>query len=276
MKLQEIGMTDWRDNLGQVIRTDGYIIYLCTEGSADVLVDMSRQQFKKGDLLIITVDVCMFISKVSDDFRADYISLPAAAMEAAYFKVTDRHLWDYLHYSPILRLSPKLMSMYLNWLGQMQWIFDNAEGVTQINMLNNNSHNLFMAIEIELSQHKKDIIPPGKNRAWNITNRLWQLITKHITRQRAVAFYAAALNITPDYLNKVCRKIYGVPTKEILQQQLVIEVKSLLANTTLSIHEITSRLNFDDASYLCRFFKRQTGMSPGVFRSWIRDQKQEQ
>lgn len=35
----------------------------------------------------------------------------------------------------------------------------------------------------------------------------------------------------------------------------------------LPVYEIAERLNFEDTSYMCRFFHRKTGCSPLMFRN---------
>ncbi len=44
------------------------------------------------------------------------------------------------------------------------------------------------------------------------------------------------------------------------------EAKRLLAKTDLTVRQVALRVGFDDPSYFCRFFRRETGLSPGDFR----------
>lgn len=44
------------------------------------------------------------------------------------------------------------------------------------------------------------------------------------------------------------------------------EIKTYLVNTDLSIKSIATELNFEDASYMCRYFRRITKMSPIDYR----------
>lgn len=44
----------------------------------------------------------------------------------------------------------------------------------------------------------------------------------------------------------------------------------LLSDPHLSVTEIAEQLGFADQSYLTRFFRRHTGMSPKAFRAGIR------
>ena len=48
--------------------------------------------------------------------------------------------------------------------------------------------------------------------------------------------------------------------------ELIAEAKVLLNEPCLSVTEIAELLNFADQSYLSRFFKKNTGMSPKEFR----------
>lgn len=43
-------------------------------------------------------------------------------------------------------------------------------------------------------------------------------------------------------------------------------IKTYLSSTDLSVKNIANELNYEDASYLCRFFRRMTGMSPLEYR----------
>lgn len=54
--------------------------------------------------------------------------------------------------------------------------------------------------------------------------------------------------------------------KEYIDWQVVMAIKNYLTCTDLSIKCIAAQLNFDDSSYMCRFFKKQTGMSPVEYR----------
>ena len=133
--------------------------------------------------------------------------------------------------------------------------------------LNNSVYNLFVAVGVELARSEVRTEPERRDRAWAIVCRFWLLLGRHSACERSVGFYANALHITSDYLNKVCRRTCGASPKSMIDQQLAVEIKSLLAYTQMTVAEIAGRLHFEDASYMCRYFRRMTGMSPIEFRS---------
>ncbi|MCR6506441.1 helix-turn-helix domain-containing protein [Bacteroides sp. KH365_2] len=54
--------------------------------------------------------------------------------------------------------------------------------------------------------------------------------------------------------------------KEIIDRQIVMEIKRMLISTDLSAKEIADRFHFDSTSYMGRYFRRHTGMTPTEFR----------
>ena len=93
------------------------------------------------------------------------------------------------------------------------------------------------------------------------------LVTRYHKRNREVAFYANQLSITPDYLNKVCKMHWNTSAKENIDWQVIMAIKNYLTCTSLSIKEIAVQLNYDNPSYMCRFFRKITGKSPLEYRN---------
>jgi AraC family transcriptional activator of pobA len=54
--------------------------------------------------------------------------------------------------------------------------------------------------------------------------------------------------------------------KELIDKQAISEIKSLLINSDMPIKSIASTLHFEDVSYLCRYFRRLTGIPPLEYR----------
>lgn len=70
--------------------------------------------------------------------------------------------------------------------------------------------------------------------------------------------------------NHIALYVNGRTPKQLIDEQLTAEIKVLLDDPHLSVTEIAQHFNFPDQSYLSRFFKKNTGMSPKEFRSQAR------
>ncbi|MBR7145292.1 MAG: helix-turn-helix transcriptional regulator [Lentisphaeria bacterium] len=61
-------------------------------------------------------------------------------------------------------------------------------------------------------------------------------------------------------------KLFHCPPGSYLNKLKLLEAKRMLKETTLPLSEIATRLGFCDDGYFCRFFRRNTGMTPRSFR----------
>jgi len=84
--------------------------------------------------------------------------------------------------------------------------------------------------------------------------------------QLSVAGYADALGITPSHLNAICQRVSGKSTLDLIHARMVLAARRELAYTERNISSVAHDLGFADPSYFTRFFKRETGMTPGDFR----------
>lgn len=96
-----------------------------------------------------------------------------------------------------------------------------------------------------------------------------KLIEKNYLMLRLPKQYAELLFITPNHLNALCNGALGKSAGDLIRNRIALEAKRMLINFSLTVTEIAYALNFEDNSYFCKFFKKQTGMSPDGFRKRI-------
>ncbi|MBA4744497.1 MAG: AraC family transcriptional regulator [Muricauda sp.] len=84
--------------------------------------------------------------------------------------------------------------------------------------------------------------------------------------QRSPSYYADALHVHVNHLNKVLKKHRGKTTTQIISEKVFAESKLLLENTSYSIIEISIVLGFSEPSHFSYFFKKRAGLSPVPYR----------
>ncbi|MEM6455430.1 MAG: helix-turn-helix domain-containing protein [Acidobacteriota bacterium] len=104
-----------------------------------------------------------------------------------------------------------------------------------------------------------------------LAQRFRTLVLAHGDTERALPFYARALNVSVAHLHDQVRRTTGRTPGQLLRSHTALEARRLLAHSALRVSEIGHRLAFDDPSYFSRFFRRETGLSPGQFRARIRE-----
>ncbi|WP_344929438.1 helix-turn-helix domain-containing protein [Aquimarina addita] len=124
-----------------------------------------------------------------------------------------------------------------------------------------------LLIEIErLTKLRKDEQHSSLSRKRLITSRFKKLVEKNFMQVRKVADYADKLFISPTYLNDTVKGVTGQSASEIIQDRIILEIKAKLIQTEDTVSQIALKMEYQDTSYFCRFFKKNTGVSPQIYR----------
>ncbi|WP_328943136.1 AraC family transcriptional regulator [Streptomyces sp. NBC_00250] len=106
--------------------------------------------------------------------------------------------------------------------------------------------------------------PPGRPAA--VAEEFAGLLARTGAEGRTVRECAEFIGVTPGYLAEAVRAATGRTPGALLREARAREAQRLLVGTGLSIRQVAARVGFDDPAYFCRFFRRETGRSPGDFR----------
>jgi len=96
---------------------------------------------------------------------------------------------------------------------------------------------------------------------------LLDLVATHFREHRPVSFYAGLLGLSEAHLNRICRAGNGRSVQALLNSRLVEAATRDLIFTPTSVQTIAYSLGFSDPAYFNRFFRKQTGKTPGAFRA---------
>lgn len=257
-----IGENNMYEQVDYPLKLSYTVVWICKEGRAIVSVNFKNHLFKPGNILVLAEDSIVILKRISSDFRMFYCLIhKSLASEVAYN--LPNHLFSYLDKAPLCIPDEAEAPLLKMWQAEIEHI--THTGITYRHvMLRNHLQNFFLEIAERIptesvTEHKfshKEIL------CW----RFWDLIGQHSSQHRDVAFYAKELHITPFYLSQLTKKFMNESPKELINRQAILEIKNLLNSASMSIKEIAERLNFEDPSYMCRYFKRQTGMSLTAYR----------
>ncbi len=100
-----------------------------------------------------------------------------------------------------------------------------------------------------------------KNRVNDIMDCFFELLDEYGVVERNVSFYATHLHLTP-----LIKKRTGKSVKSWIGFAVINKAKEYLNTTSLSVKQISDRLEFADASLFCRYFKRYIGQTPNEYR----------
>lgn len=82
-----------------------------------------------------------------------------------------------------------------------------------------------------------------------------------------VQYFAAKMNMSPNYLSDMLRTLTGQSTQQHIHNKLIEIAKENLSTTNLSVSEIAYQLGFEHPQSFSKLFKSKTNLTPIEFRA---------
>ncbi len=260
-----IKLTDLSLTTGMCLRTSGCTILFCEEGRAVVTLNFERRIINRGNIVLIFPDVCLKVERASSNTSVRQLEITPILIDEATISVSSA-FWDYLFVNLILYPNKEQKALLDSWMKQMQWIVSISSSRHNLILFRNHIANLFIGMEVELLPYLGVRKEKDMNSSRQILNKFYRMVVKHCHTQHNVRFYADKLCITPYYLSKVTHNTMGLSPKEIIDLQIVAEMKQMLLFSNYSVKEIADCFNFDTLSYMRRYFRKHTGMTLTEFK----------
>ena len=265
MEEYRLETTNLSNLTGCSIKTDGCILLFCTEGYGIVSANFERHALRKGYVCIVFPDTLLTVDRISRSFSTRLIETSPDLSDETTYSLSS-HFFDRVYDTPIFPAASEEWRLASDWLRQTEWAAQQLNPKSARIFIRNTIHNFFTAMEALLLQNQPNRDIKSLDSTRHYFNRFCQLLVEHCYEQHDVRFYADKLCITPYYLSRITRRTFNLSPKEIIDRQIIIELKRMLSTTNLSAKEIADRFHFDTTSYMGRFFRRHTGMNPTEFR----------
>ena len=251
-------------------RIDAFIIGVGTEGETSVSFNLHEFKLKKDSIFIFTPKNVLQVNS-QQYFKADVIAISPDFMRRINIDIKNMMpLFLKFVENPALTLTPEESRSMRGMIAQIEretrgpethFSFDIVSG-----MIAETIYKVGDIMYHYLAEH-----PEGQNNSHNRAEEYFKqfthLLGEHFREERSVGFYARQLCITPKYLTTLIKRISGQSVSEWIDNYVILEAKTLLKYSTMSIQEIAYYLNFPNQSFFGSYFKRNTGMSPSQYKA---------
>jgi AraC family transcriptional activator of pobA len=228
-----------------------------TGGTGTHVVDLSRWPLRPPHLGVITPGQVHHWAGVrgltghvvvfTDDFLLDY---PA-----------DRALLRRLGERPWLELDGRADAGVTRLIGELEAEHRSGRGDAE-SVLRALLHVLL--VRVGRLPGTPEAPPPA--RAGAVAAEFADLVGRAEEERWSVRAYAERIGVTPGYLANAVKAATGRTAAQLVREARTREAKRFLLRTDLTVRQVASRVGFADPAYFCRFFRRETGLSPGGFR----------
>ncbi|MDR0229223.1 MAG: helix-turn-helix domain-containing protein [Flavobacteriaceae bacterium] len=243
----------------------GLVLLFCQKGSISIKINNQNHYLEQGAVLTIMPEMLVEPLMYSDDFESRVFVMSYEFIEKFTILPELISNTEVLN-SPVLyvndqdnELIEELLLLIIKYYSQPKTILLNQ-------MIQYMCFSLITAVvkSYQSLTQKENL---QKNRINFITDSFFELLSKHGEVQRNVSFYSERLHLTPQHLSFLIKKRTGKSIKSWIGFVVINKAKEYLNMTSLSIKEISDKMEFADASLFCRYFKRYIGQTPNEYRN---------
>lgn len=169
-------------------------------------------------------------------------------------------IFDYIYYPPKMELDDTIYSDVLKLIE----VIDREFGIAKDTYKEHILRPLLQAMILKLSRERLAQRLPLEQKESSLYLAFKKLSLEHNYRLH-VNDYAKKLNVSSRTLTNMLNRYLGKPTKKYLDEYLILQIKRLLLDESLTIENISDRLCFDEPTNMVKFFKRHENLTPSEF-----------
>ncbi len=251
---------------GDAWRLKCLFVGLCTKGSARYTVDTEEFVLNPGDALIVGDDHVIDNYIPSSDFDGKAFAM---SYKFYYEIIKNIHrLSSLLLFScnyPVFSLTSVEIEAVNSYFDIMNAKLMQKEHRFRRELLGSLINTMICDLSnamYRIQKHEEAV----NTSADIIFTRFIRLVEKYYRKERMVQWYAGELGIGPKYLAETVKRTSKRTPNEWIDKYVILEVRLMLKNSSMSIKEIADDLNFPSQSSLGKYFKERMGMSPSQYR----------
>jgi len=241
---------------------DDHRFGLVTQGEAHITVNLQEKTFRAGMMVLLTPGSIVTDLHFSPDFDmrglALFATFPLPFPSDHMPVVFNGEIRDFQCPADEQQLDVTHRLMDLIWL--MVTSSDSPDRATLnslIAALMNHYDNVYHACERI----------PSYSREQTIYDRFIYLVSRYAKQEHHLAFYADKMCLTERYLGSVVRQVSGLTAKQWIDKSLIACLQAELRHSDKTLAQLADEMNFPNTSFLCKYFKRLTTLSPLAYRN---------
>jgi len=248
-------------------RSDGYILGICTRGTAEVEVNLMTKHAQPNDMLMSTPFHVLRIYNQSEDFLCRFVVFSRTFL--AELNNNSHFLETFSFFKndsiPTVSLEQKDARTLLDIFQLIQKKVQQEDHPYRVEITRGILYTLLYEIE---TVYKKQytIINKKMTRKQELNSQFHNLVFKHYKEHRNVQYYADALFVSPKHLTETIKEVSGKTAGEWIDDAVILEAKVLLRNHDTTIAEVAGDIHFPDQSSFGKYFKKHTSLSPSEYR----------
>jgi AraC-like DNA-binding protein len=246
-------------------KIDFCLVCVCLSGQAETEVDLLSYHLAPNDILVVFPGQILACKEKSSDFTLSYFTFSNPMIEeimfrfpTAFIEFIKENVWY-----PLPEAEKEMM--FAEYFTVLHNKYCDTHNVCRSEIILNLLHNFYLDLYSKVLA-KNEIHSRQRKHKKELLEKFLQLV-KTNPGNREVAFYAGKLCITPKYVSMITKESTGSSAKELIDKFAITELRLLLRTTSTALKEIVTQLNYPSEAYLCKYFKKHTGITPSHYRN---------
>ena len=252
-------------NLTAPHRLAFYLTVLYTAGEGHHLVDGTRYRCGRGSLICVTTgQVHAFPADVSLEgimFLFTPHALEACRVLSGPLAATG--VFDHSLLSPLSEMDEGTTTR-----AELLGAVVSAEQETQSATVREDVLlQLFTAWLLLTQRYRTALEHRDRSPRFDLYLAFVSLIERRRGESRNARDYARWLGLSPRQLRRITSAVAGRSPKQLIDEDLIVEIKRQLLDPSRAIKAIAHDLGFDEPTAMARFFRRHTSSTPAAWRA---------
>ena len=249
-------------------RLDAFAAIFCVSGEAEVQINLKKYVLKSGTIALHVPENIIQI-KSSDNLIIYPFIISSEYIQKIHFETKDLiNLYMAAKTLPVFPLEYfdiHILEKYYYLLESILQTYTDYKSKITIGIVTSFMYKIFELLVNKLKENEQKRKIP--ERCEIVFDDFIKEVNLFNGTEHSLSFFANRLNLTPNYLSARVKEYSGRTAMEWIEDSVILEAKTMLKHTDLSIQEIAYKLTFPTQTFFGKYFKRITGMSPKQYKN---------
>ena len=249
----------------QSCRLKAGIFAVCREGKMTATINLIDYEIKPNDLITLLPGSIIQFRERTEKVRLCFIGFSGESLDRINLIQALSGCYSKIVECPIVELNENTADYLKDYINLLTKVTCNEELELTPEMTELSLKSLLLGVDQIYKKYPWN--GHSITRKEEICRELVSLVAKYYVKERRAQFYADQLGISLQHLSTTVKQKTGKKVLDIIAYIVIMDAKSKLKSTNMTIQEIAYSLNFPSASFFGKYFKRYVNMSPQEYRN---------
>lgn len=262
VSLRSSSITKQSASDGEPMRFDNFGISYCYSGHISSEINLSPQTAGAGDFELFFPGSIYRLKEISEDCELIGIAISPFLLDGI-LQDEDKTFFSRVGTNIKVRLDVDEQMMFRQmaelYLQTLQLYGETSKIGREMTLC-------IVQFALQVCSTDKVVKVESGSRADELCAKFITLLSQTEGTKRTIGWFADELCVSNHYLSLAVKESSGQSVKSIIDNAVIMEIKVLLRHSDLSVTQIADRLEFPSSSFMCKFFKAKTGITPLHYR----------